>query len=282
MQSVLTIENLHVRRDKNNLLSSVNWHIKAGEHWIILGANGSGKSSLLKALTGYLTPTAGNITVLQKTYGQTDWRDLRLIVGIVTNSLQSSIPAGESALETIVSGLYAQLDLWKIPTKSDIQKAKRLLKQTGLSPVIHRPWEFLSQGERQRVARAVAGAGIGDGDAGNRPAVDGGDCRCASAVISKPKLLILDEPCAGLDPIARESFLSFVQALSKQNKGPSLIFVTHHVEEILPGFTHALILKKGRVFSTGKKAVVVTSRLLSQAFGSKVKVVKKAGRYFLA
>ena len=257
MQSVLTIKNLHVRRDKNNLLSSVNWHIKAGEHWIILGANGSGKSSLLKALTGYLTPTAGNITVLQKTYGQTDWRDLRLIVGIVTNSLQSSIPAGESALETIVSGLYAQLDLWKIPTKSDIQKAKRLLKQTGLSPVIHRPWEFLSQGERQRVL-------------------------IARALISKPKLLILDEPCAGLDPIARESFLSFVQALSKQNKGPSLIFVTHHVEEILPGFTHALILKKGRVFSTGKKAVVVTSRLLSQAFGSKVKVVKKAGRYFLA
>ncbi len=257
MQSVLTIKNLHVRRDKNNLLSSVNWHIKAGEHWIILGANGSGKSSLLKALTGYLTPTAGNITVLQKTYGQTDWIDLRLIVGIVTNSLQSSIPAGESALETIVSGLYAQLDLWKIPTKSDIQKAKRLLKQTGLSPVIHRPWEFLSQGERQRVL-------------------------IARALISKPKLLILDEPCAGLDPIARESFLSFVQALSKQNKGPSLIFVTHHVEEILPGFTHALILKKGRVFSTGKKAVVVTSRLLSQAFGSKVKVVKKAGRYFLA
>lgn len=254
---ILNLKQLSVTRDNAELLRSVDWNIKSGEHWVILGANGSGKSSLLKVLTGYLTPTSGYIAVLNKIYGDNDWRDLRLMVGIITHSLQSSIPAGETILETVISGLYAQLDLWKNPTRNDIILARRMIKKVGLANLEKRPWSFLSQGERQRVL-------------------------IARALINNPKLLILDEPCAGLDPVAREDFLSLINKLSEQKSGPTLIFVTHHVEEILPQFTHALILKKGRVFSQGKVDRLISSRILSRAFNSKLKITKKAKRYRLA
>jgi iron complex transport system ATP-binding protein len=254
---ILNLEKLGVQRDRVKLLTNIDWSINTGEHWVILGANGSGKSSLLKVLTGYLTPTSGYISVLNKIYGEADWRELRLMVGIITHSLQSSIPSGEIILETVISGLYAQLDLWKNPTRKDIQAAKHLIKKVGLSGLEKRPWSFLSQGERQRVL-------------------------IARALINNPKLLILDEPCAGLDPIAREDFLDLIDGLSKQKNGPTLVFVTHHVEEILPNFTHALILKKGRVFSQGKINALISSDTLSKAFNSKLKITKKAKRYHLA
>ena len=157
----------------------------------------------------------------------------------------------------IRDSLYAQLDLWKNPTRNDIILARRMIKKVGLANLEKRPWSFLSQGERQRVL-------------------------IARALINNPKLLILDEPCAGLDPVAREDFLSLINKLSEQKSGPTLIFVTHHVEEILPQFTHALILKKGRVFSQGKVDRLISSRILSRAFNSKLKITKKAKRYRLA
>jgi iron complex transport system ATP-binding protein len=254
---IINLKQLNVVRDTTELLSSIDWNIKSGEHWVILGANGSGKSSLIKVLTGYLTPTSGYISVLNKIYGDSDYRDLRLMVGIITHSLQSSIPEGETILETVISGLYAQLNLWKNPTRNDILLARRLIRKVGLTHLVKRPWSFLSQGERQRVL-------------------------IARALINNPKLLILDEPCAGLDPVAREEFLSLISKLSKQKNGPTLIFVTHHIEEILPQFTHALILKKGRIFSQGKVNTQISSRILSLAFNTQLQVIKKAKRYRLA
>lgn len=236
------------------ILCNVSWSVRPGEHWALLGPNGSGKTSLLKALTGYLSPTSGAVSVLGRRYGETDWRELRRHIGIVTSALQTSIPPGEPALETVVSGRYAQLDLWAPLTAADRLAAKRLLRFVHAAHLAEREWAYLSQGERQRVL-------------------------IARALMARPRLLILDEPCGGLDPAAREEFLQFVERLARERRGPPLIFVTHHVEEIAPSFTHVLVLRAGEVFAAGPKAEIVTSRILSGAFGVPVAVRRTGGRY---
>lgn len=254
MAEILTIENLRVERAKTVILSSIDWKVSGREHWVILGPNGCGKTSLLKSLTGYLSPTSGTLRLLGRTYGQSDWRELRLKVGIVTSALSASIPAAEVALDTVVSGKYAQLDLWVRPTRADTVQASRLMRFVGATHLRERPWTFLSQGERQRVL-------------------------IARALMARPRLLILDEPCAGLDPVAREEFLWFLNTLARRRSGPNLILVTHHAEEIMPAFTHALLLKAGAVASSGALRSVVTSRALSAAFGARIRVRRAAGRY---
>jgi iron complex transport system ATP-binding protein len=254
MQDILKVTGLRVARGHTEILRGVDWRVLRGEHWVILGPNGCGKTSLLKSITGYLAPSAGEVSLLGKTYGQADWRDLRLKVGIVTSALQASIPPAESAVETVVSGRYAQLDLWAKPTRADTRAALRRLRFVGASALAHREWSFLSQGERQRVL-------------------------IARSLMAKPRLLILDEPCAGLDPVAREEFLWFVESLARRRRGPALVLVTHHAEEIMPSFTHALLLRAGRVFGSGPRKRVVTTRGLSGVFGSKVSVRTSRGRY---
>jgi iron complex transport system ATP-binding protein len=208
--------------------AGVDWRVRKGEHWAILGPNGCGKTSLLKSITGYLSPTSGEIALLGRTYGEADWRDLRTWIGIVTSALQASIPPAETALETVVSGRYAQLDLWAHPTRRERAEGRRLLASSGCSALARREWAYLSQGERQRVL-------------------------IARALMARPRLLILDEPCAGLDPVAREEFLGFLEATARRGAAPSLVLVTHHAEEIMPAFTHALLLRGGRVFASGPK-----------------------------
>jgi len=225
-----------------------------GEHWAVLGPNGCGKTSLLKALTGYLTPSAGRITLLGRTYGETDWRELRLKVGLVTSALQASIPPAEPARETVMSGRYAQLDLWARTTRADAAAAARLLRFVGAAHLAEREWVYLSQGERQRVL-------------------------IARSLMARPRLLILDEPCAGLDPVAREQFLNFVDGLARRPRGPALVLVTHHVEEITPAFTHALLLKSGAVLAAGPKARTVTTEALSAVFGVRVAIRTRRDRY---
>jgi iron complex transport system ATP-binding protein len=254
MSPILEVSGLRVERGTTTLLRDVSWRVARGEHWAILGANGCGKTSLLKALAGYLAPTAGAIAVLGRRYGDTDWRDLRLQIGLVTSALQSSIPPAEPALETVVSGRYAQLDLWARPTRAEFAAGRRWLRFVGGAPLAAREWAYLSQGERQRVL-------------------------IARSLIARPRLLILDEPCAGLDPVAREEFLRFLESLARRPRGPALILVTHHVEEITPAFTHALVLCAGEVFASGPKRRVVTTRTLSGAFGARVRVAEKGGRY---
>ncbi len=248
---------LRVARDATTILRDIAWEVKRGQHWAILGPNGCGKTSLLRALTGYLTPSAGSIAVFGKNYGETDWRDLRLRIGLVSSSLQISIPAAEPALETVVSGKFAQLDLWAKISRTDRTQASRLLHRMGASHLAEREWLYLSQGERQRVL-------------------------IARALMARPKLLILDEPCAGLDPVAREHFLTFIDQLAARRDSPAVVLVTHHVEEITPAFSHALLLRAGQVVAAGPLPTTLTNATLSTTFGATVRLSKRAGRLQLA
>ncbi len=256
MKPVLEVTGLRVERGRTTILHRVDWRVARGEHWVILGANGSGKTSLLKALTGFLSPTAGEFSVLGRRYGAADWRELRLHLGVVTSAFTASIPLSEVTRDTVISGRYAQLDLWHAGTRADRATALRLLRSVGLAHLADRTWACLSQGERQRVL-------------------------IARALMARPQLLILDEPCAGLDPVAREKFLRFLEKLARRRAGPALVLVTHHVEEITPAFTHALMLRAGRVVAAGPRAAVLTSANLSATFNARLRLGRTAGRYRL-
>lgn len=254
--TVLNVTGLRVQRGRTLILNDVNWRVQRHEHWVVLGANGSGKTSLLSTLTGYLMPTDGAISVLGETYGESDWRELRKRVGLVSSALRQMMADEEVALETVISGKYAMIDFWGKPTRADRIAARRWLRQVECSYLIDRPWRVLSQGERQRVL-------------------------IARALMAQPALLILDEPCAGLDPAAREQFLQFLQRLGRQPKAPTLILVTHHVDEIMPVFSHVLLLRQGRCLAAGKKSQVLSAVSLSETFGTKVRLTRQAGRFDL-
>lgn len=254
---ILSLRDLTIQRGDVRILDRVSWSVAPGEHWVILGANGSGKTSLLSALTGYLSPTSGDITVLGQTFGESDWRELRTHVGLVSSSIRQMIPDHEPALTTVISGRYAMIDYWGRVRAEDRTAAQRLLRQVEAKHLAERPWGVLSQGERQRVL-------------------------IARALMARPPLLILDEPCAGLDPLAREHFLAFLQRLGAQQHAPALIFVTHHVEEIIPLFTHTLLLRAGRLLAAGPNARVLTTKRLAQTFDTPLRLTRRQGRYTLA
>ena len=172
------------------ILRDLNWRIRAGEHWVILGANGSGKTSLLSALTGYFSATEGEISLLGERFGEADWRELRTQIGVVSSSVRLMMAETETALESVVTGKYAMIDYWGKVKPADAREARRLLRSVECAYLANRPWAVLSQGERQRVL-------------------------IARALMGRPRLLILDEPCAGLDPVAREHFMQFVNRLGK-------------------------------------------------------------------
>src|SRR5439155_9226165 len=256
-RTILNVSGLRIERGDAVILDDVSWHVCRGEHWAILGANGSGKTSLLRALTGYLSPTAGEIEVLGEQYGESDWRELRKRVGLVSSAVRQMMHDDEPALDTVISGKYAMIDFWGRATRADRARARRLLRQIGCGYLADRPWRVISQGERQRVL-------IG------------------RALMAKPRLLILDEPCAGLDPAAREHFLQFLQRLGRIKTSPTLVLVTHHVEEIMPVFSHVLVLKAGRVLAAGEKRDVLTTGLLSKAFAARVSLREKGGRFAMS
>ncbi|MEP6673436.1 MAG: ABC transporter ATP-binding protein [Chthoniobacter sp.] len=256
MPPILSVSNLTVRRSETRILDDLSWTVQRGEHWVILGANGSGKTSLLSCLTGYLSSTSGGISVLGQTFGESDWRELRLLVGIVSSSVRQMMADHELALTTVISGKYAMIDYWGRIKSADRVAARRILRDVEATYLADRRWEVLSQGERQRIL-------IG------------------RALMAKPRLLILDEPCAGLDPVAREHFLAFLQRLGSRRGAPALVFVTHHVEEIVPVFTHALLLRQGRVLASGKKQAVLNSANLSKTFDAPLRLAQKDGHYTL-
>lgn len=253
--ALVSVSGLRVHRDEV-ILDGINWQVREGEHWVILGANGAGKTSLLQSLTGYLTPTSGKIKVLGKNYGRYDWRELRKRVGVVTNAFGDRISELETAIETVVSGRHAMLNLWREMTASEVKEASEILNNIGCFHIAHRAWRFLSQGERQRVL-------IG------------------RALMARHRLLILDEPCEGLDPVVREDFLLFIEGLARMPGGPGLVLVTHHVEEIPPPFSHVLMLKKGRAVASGRLQEHMNSRLMSRVFDADVSIRRRNGRYTL-
>ena len=255
-EPILEVSGLCIQRGTTVILKEISWRVSSRQHWAILGANGSGKTSLLSALTGYFTPTRGALSVLGRRYGQSDWRELRKQIGLVSSSIRQMMAEQELALDTVVSGKYAMIDFWGRATTADRRRAARILRQIECAHLAERPWRVLSQGERQRLL-------IG------------------RAMMAKPRLLILDEPCAGLDPAAREHFLQFLQRLGGEKNSPTLVLVTHHVEEIMPVFSHVLILKAGAVLASGRKGKVMSGPLLSRAFEVGMRLRKKSGRYSL-
>jgi len=255
-KTILEVSNLRLQRGRTEILKNICWRVQRGEHWAVLGANGSGKTSLLSALTGYVTPTAGEILLLGQRYGRSDWRELRKQIGLVSSSVRRMMAPEEPALDTILSGKYAVIDFRGRPTAMERRRAERLLAQVKCAHLARQPWQVLSQGERQRVL-------IG------------------RALMAQPRLLILDEPCAGLDPAAREYFLQFLHRLGRRRNSPTLVLVTHHVEEIMPVFSHALILRAREILAAGRKDSVLTSELLSEAFDAPMRLRKNAGRYAL-
>jgi iron complex transport system ATP-binding protein len=249
MQAIVSIQDLTVYRGKTKILQNINWEIKPHENWALLGANGSGKTTLLSCITGYVTPSAGRIRVLDQEYGKTDWRELRKQVGLVSSSVRQMISDDQLGLDIVASGQQAVINSWRPPTGAERKRAFHLLAQVECQKLVDRPWFYLSQGERQRVL-------IG------------------RALMANHKILILDEPCAGLDPVARERFLEFLSRLATQSAehSPNLVLVTHHVEEILPCFSRALLLRGGKVLVEGSVRQVVSSKNLSEAFGAELSI----------
>ena len=254
---ILEVQSLRIQRDGTPILKDVSWRVEPGQNWVVLGPNGCGKTSLLAALTGYLMPTAGEIDLLGQRFGQADWRELRTRIGIVSSSIRQLMADSEPALESVASGKYAMIDFWGRPTRADRKRALEILARIECSHLAERPWAVLSQGERQRIL-------IG------------------RALMSDPRLLILDEPCAGLDPVARAEFLSLVKRLPKLTPGLAIVFVTHHVEEILPTFTHALLLRNGSALAAGKMGDVLKPAVLSKLFGRKIRLTKGRDGWALA
>ncbi|HAV64515.1 MAG TPA: ABC transporter [Verrucomicrobiales bacterium] len=253
---VLDVRHLSIRRGRTVILRDVTWRVRAGEHWVILGANGSGKTSLLSALTGYFSATEGEIELLGQRFGEADWRELRTQIGLVSSSVRLMMAETETALETVVTGKYAMIDYWGRIKPADARKARGILSSIECTHLADRPWAVLSQGERQRIL-------IG------------------RALMCRPRLLILDEPCAGLDPVAREHFLQFVNRLGRQKDSPTLVLVTHHVEEIMPVFSHVLLLRDGTVQAAGRKSAMLSASHLTAAFKVSVHPIRSAGRYQL-
>ncbi len=254
--TVISVSNLRIQREIV-ILEAIDWAVQRGEHWVILGANGSGKTSLLSALTGYTPPTAGEISVLGEKYGKSDWRELRKRVGVVSSSIYQLMEGHQTALDAIVGGRHAVIGKWGQVSAAEMRQAEKLLRMIEAESIRNRPWRVLSQGERQRVL-------IG------------------RALMARPELLILDEPCAGLDPVARERFLQFLGRLMQLPNTPTLVLVTHHVEEIIPPFSHVLLLRKGTVVAAGPKSKILTSRLLSRVFDASVQLRHQRGRYSMA
>ena len=252
---IIEAKHVSVIRNGKYILKDINWTVKTGEHWSILGLNGSGKTTLLNVINGYIFPSMGEIHVLGKTFGRYDWRELRKSIGWVSTALQERLYRSETAEDIIISGKYASIGLYEQPDQEDGEFARSLLELLNCPDLSKRTYETLSQGEKQLVL-------------------------IARGLMSKPRLLILDEPCTGLDIFAKEKLLSIIENLSRQPDAPTMIYVTHVTEEILPTFSHTLLLRRGEVYSSGETALVLNEETLSDFFELPVRC-EKAGNRFL-
>lgn len=254
--AIVDLANVSLSRGEQEILNAVSWQVRRGEHWALLGANGSGKTSLLKLVSGYEWPTGGEVAVLGEGYGRCDLRELRKAIGWVSSAMLYPFPAHQTALEVAVSGFDASIGLYREMSPEEWADAAAALQHLGAGRLAGRAYRLLSQGEQQRVL-------------------------IARAMVHSPSLLILDEPCAGLDPVTRESFLGDLDRLSRRPDAPTQILVTHHIEEIGPWISHVLVLKAGRVIARGEKAGVLRPEVLAAAFGGDCRVDRHDDRYFL-
>ncbi|WP_141506052.1 ABC transporter ATP-binding protein [Paenibacillus luteus] len=254
---IIDIQNVSWDRNEQKILQNINWTVQNGEHWCLLGLNGSGKTTLLNMINGYIWPTEGSMSVLDKKFGEFDLRELRKSIGWVSTSLQQKLYGSETALRIVLSGKFATIGLYDETNVEDVSHAENLMESLGCTALINRTYDTLSQGERQRVL-------------------------IARALMPSPKLLILDEPCTGLDVFAREQLLQMIAAVAAAKDAPTIIYVTHHVEEILPCFTKTLLIKEGKVFAARETSDVLTSATMSDFFAVPVHIQRRDGRNWLS
>lgn len=241
-----------VRAD-HTVLKNVDWQVRTGEHWSLVGLNGSGKTTLLKMINGYIWPTSGTLSVLNRPFGTCDLRELRKKIGWVSTALSEKFRSSERPEAIVLSGKFASIGLYDQTSPAEREKAHALLNQLGCESFENRAFGLLSQGEKQRVL-------------------------IARALMAEPELLILDEPCNGLDLFAREQILSLIAKLANSSQTPSMIFVTHHVDELLPCFDHTLLLKAGTVFQSGTAGEVMTPEIMTAFYDHRVSVQRRGGR----
>ncbi|NRD78928.1 ABC transporter ATP-binding protein [Bacillus sp. BRMEA1] len=255
---VLKLEGVSLKRDGTWILQDVNWQFEKGENWVLFGLNGSGKTAILNLLNAFYFPTKGKVTVLGMEFGKTYLGEkLRRQIGFVSSSLQEKIYPDDNAFEVVLSGAFASIGLYEQPTDEMRNKAIGLLEELGCIEYANRNYVTLSQGEKQRVL-------------------------IARALMADPSLLILDEPTNGLDFIAREKLLDSIERIAKIPSAPSIIYVTHHVEEILPVFNKTLLLRSGQVFASGDTKEMLSSDKLTEYFELPVQVIWQNGRPLLA
>ncbi|NYF25416.1 ABC transporter ATP-binding protein [Sporosarcina sp. JAI121] len=256
MKEIVSFRDVMLRRGDREILHGINWSIQKNEHWGILGLNGSGKTSLLNIMSGFHFPSSGEVSVLGNLFGKTNLPKLRKEIGFVSSSLDrfAEYFNKEKIERVVVSGKFASFGIYEQVEKEDWKKAHLLLESLHLSYLIGKPYQLLSEGEKRRVL-------------------------IARALMSDPKMLVLDEPCSGLDILSREQFLQSLNDV--MGNGCHIVYVTHHIEELVPGISHVLLLKEGKVVAGGPKEEVVSDNLLSETYRIAVKVQWRGARPWL-
>lgn len=253
-EALIDLRGVCLRRSGKEILKNIDWRFARGEHWAVIGANGSGKTTLLQIAGGCLFPTSGEATVLGNRFGACDMFLLRRRIGWVSSALLSRMPPAETALEIVVSGLKATFGLVYEYSAADRKLAEANLERVGMADRPNALFGVLSQGEQQKIL-------------------------FARSMMADPDLFILDEACSGLDLKARESFLRVVERVMAAGKA-GVIMVTHHIEEIPPGVSHALVLKNGEALAAGPAERVITGPALTEAFAMDIAVERKNGRFW--
>lgn len=251
-----SLSDVVVRRGAKTLLDHVDFRAREGERWVVLGPNGAGKSTLIRLLASRLHPTSGSVQILEEKLGRVDVFELRPLIGLSSQELAETVPAQETCLNVVMTAGYAVVGRWRETYESeDEQRARMLLGAFGVAPLADRTFGSLSTGEKKRVLSA-------------------------RALMTDPELLLLDEPASGLDVGGREELVRSLGALAKDPATPVTIMVTHHLEEIPTGFTHALLLREGRCVASGPIAETLTSQNLTRTFGLPLALEERGGRYF--
>lgn len=251
---VIHLRDITLRRENKQILDGVNWDVEKGEHWVVYGMNGAGKTALLNMLCAYYLPSTGDMTVCGRTFGKSILGDeLRRRIGIVSAGLQQMLHEDDNTFEIILSGAFASIGLYEKVTDDMRERAIHILHQLGAYDFANEPYSVLSQGEKQR---ALLGR----------------------ALMGEPELLILDEPATGFDFVAREQLLDTIERIGEAEEGPTMVYVTHHINEILPQFTKILLLKDGKVFAAGETKDLLTSEMMSKFVEMPVDVTWHNGR----
>ena len=251
---IVEVRDLVVRRAGRSILGPLEWTVRAGERWVVLGPNGSGKTTLLSTIGLELWPTAGTVDVLGARYGRVDSRELRRRIGTASSAVEAMLRPDLTPLTLVMTARHAATEpWWHVYTDDDRARARGLLEGLGLGGVADQPYGTLSAGERRRTS-------------------------IARALMPDPDLLLLDEPGASLDLGARETLIDDLTDLAAAARPEAIVLVSHHVEEIPPGFRHALLLAAGSVVAAGPIETVLTDELLTRAYEMPITVEWRDGR----